>query len=165
MHPLNVKFLFRIVVDVDVPWLVGCIFWWLFQGDIPSHQKLLHKLEKFGIQGSVLQWVKAFLSNRTQAVVVDNARSSLHDVTSGVPQGSVLGPLLFRIFVDDIVDTFKHSEVRLFADDTKLFLRFKRGIVCSKLLEDLQKVSEWASQWQLSLALTKCLILPIRGNH
>ena len=88
--------------------------------DRVAHSRLLYKLNYYGIRGTVLQWLESFLHGRTQQVVVEGSRSSTCQVTSGVPQGSVLGPVLFLIYINDIVTNIK-SEIRLFADDILLF--------------------------------------------
>ena len=89
--------------------------------DKVSHQKLLLKLHNYGIRGPSLKWIQAFLSGRTQTVVLENEKSDTVPVTSGVPQGSVLGPILFLIYINDLPDSTR-SKVRLFADDTAIYL-------------------------------------------
>ena len=89
--------------------------------DKVSHQKLLLKLHRYGIRGPTLKWIQAFLSDRTQTVVIDNEKSATVPVTSGVTQGSVLGPILFLIYINDLPDKTR-SKVRLFADDTAIYL-------------------------------------------
>ena len=88
--------------------------------DRVPHQRLLRKLEFYGIQGKVLRWIESFLSGRTQQVVVEGEHSSVGPVTSGVPQGSVLGPTLFLIYINDLGEEIR-AKVRLFADDTILY--------------------------------------------
>ena len=89
--------------------------------DKVNHQKLLLKLHRYGIRGLSLKWIQAFLSGRTQTVVLENEKSDTVPVTSGVPQGSVLGPILFLIYINDLPDITR-SKVRLFADDTVIYL-------------------------------------------
>ena len=84
--------------------------------DKVAHSRLVQKLEFYGIRGKPLQWINSFLSNRTQQVVVEGSYSTPCKVTSGVPQGSVLGPTLFLIYINDLVTDIQ-STVRLFADD------------------------------------------------
>ena len=90
--------------------------------DIIPHRKLIHKLSSYGIRGQLLQWFASFLQNRTQSIVIDSMESSKVTVKSGVPQGSVIGPFLFNIYVNDLAD-WTECELFLFADDTKLFVR------------------------------------------
>ncbi|CAB4031048.1 Hypothetical predicted protein, partial [Paramuricea clavata] len=85
--------------------------------DSVPHDKLIFKLSQFGITGPLLDWFSDYLSGRKQRVVVDGFSSSYLDVTSGVPQGSIVGPLLFLIYVNDLPDAAKHSKVPMFADD------------------------------------------------
>ena len=91
--------------------------------DTVSHHTLIFKLESYGISGDLLAWIKAFLTNRLQRVQVDNCLSSLFNVISGVPQGNVLGPILFIIYINDISDFFTGSSVtvKLYANDAKLY--------------------------------------------
>ena len=84
--------------------------------DKVPHLRLLHKLEFYGIRGCLLNWIKSFLTNRTQQVVVEDSVSSSCEVTSGVLQGSVLGPALFLIYINDITENI-NSQICLFADD------------------------------------------------
>jgi len=93
--------------------------------DKVDHRLLLYKLNYYGIRGNTLGWINSFLSNRTQKVVVDGKMSEAIDVTSGVPQGSVLGPILFLIFINDIGDGLQ-SQARLFADDCLLYKKLKQ---------------------------------------
>ena len=85
------------------------------------HKGLLRKLESISIRGSLLSWVKNYLSERKQRVVINNSTSSWRDINVGVPQGSILGPLLFIVFINDIL-TDINSTIKLFADDTSLYL-------------------------------------------
>ena len=89
--------------------------------DKVGHERLLKKLSWYGIRGETNEWIRSFLSDRTQAVVVDGHTSSSAPVLSGVPQGSVLGPCLFLYYINDIAESL-NSTVRLFADDTMLYL-------------------------------------------
>ena len=85
--------------------------------DSVPHQRLLSKLNSYGISGKVLQWIATFLRDRKQRVVLNGYKSSWTNVLSGVPQGSVLGPLLFLIYINDLPDCIESSSAKIFADD------------------------------------------------
>ena len=102
-------------------------------GVVP-HQRLLHKLDQYGIRGTTLNWIQNFLTNRTRKVVVDGSSSESARVRSGVPQGTVLGSLLFLTYINDLPSTVS-SQVGLFADDCLLY----RPINCRADQEQLQR--------------------------
>ena len=131
--------------------------------DTVSHPKLLFKLKNLGVDGLILSWLECFLAGRTQRVTINDESSDSSPVKSGVPQGSVLGPLLFRIYIDDSPTVVRNCRVKLFADDTKLYIKGQRNLTNQQLLDDLERIVRWAKDWQLSLSLQKCAILPIRG--
>ena len=111
------------------------------------HKGLLYKLNSVGITGSLLQWFKDYLNDRKQRVVLPGANSNWSFVKAGVPQGSILGPLLFLLYINDIVESI-NSSIRLFADDTSLYIIVDSPIeAANKLNSDLQKVHDWATQW------------------
>ena len=85
------------------------------------HVGLLFKLSELGASEEVCQWAKSFLVSRTQRVVVDGVASECETVTSGVPQGSVLGPIFFLVYINDMAKCTNHSSIRLFADDTIIY--------------------------------------------
>ena len=88
--------------------------------DSVAHERLLQKVSAFGIRGSVLLWIRNFLTGRRQYVSINGESSSWKDVLSGVPQGSVLGPILFILYINDLPEIVS-STVKIFADDTKLY--------------------------------------------
>ncbi len=130
--------------------------------DTVSHKKLLSKLPSYGISGSTLRWLEAFLLNRQQRVVVDGTPSNWSPVTSGVPQGSVLGPLLFLLYVNDVTDLDLGGEIKLFADDMKpYYASMQKPFDFSPLASDLKQIAGWAEKNQLKLALEKSNVLHI----
>ena len=118
------------------------------------------KLTHCGINGKTLAWIAAFLHYRTQFVVVNGTHSTTTPVTSCVPQGSVLGPTLFLLFINDITQV-TNSQLRLFADDTVLYKTINSLHDHQVLQEDLLNVTKWASDWQMDFNVTKCHILCI----
>jgi hypothetical protein len=112
--------------------------------DTVPHKRLLKKLEQqAGVKGKVLQWIREYLSNRKQRVTVRGKTSEWRDVTSGVPQGSVLGPILFLIYVNDLpegIDSF----LSMFADDVKIIRRIMTDEDRQRLQDDLDKLEEWS---------------------
>ena len=117
--------------------------------DTVAHRRLLQKLDHYGIRGSMLQWLASWLTNRKQQVVVDGEFSSEVKVTSGVPQGTVLGPLMFLIYVNNIGKGIS-SRIRLFADDALLYREIKEQKDADTLQEDLKKLETWSTTWQMS---------------
>jgi hypothetical protein len=132
--------------------------------DCISHSKLLQKLSCYGIKGNLFFWISAFLSNRSQRVKINSSLSSSRQVTSGVCQGSVLGPLLFNVFINDITDLLDPSTTaKLFADDIKLYSSFS-NILPNCLQSQLNIIERWSSVWQMRISHSKCNILTI-GHH
>jgi hypothetical protein len=123
--------------------------------DSVSHVKLLKKLFGLGFVSFMLNWCKAFLSNRVQRVVIGENISSWKKVTSGVPQGSVLGPLLFVIFINDLSKKII-KDTKLYADDTKV-ISINRCQDDSKLLqEDINTLVKWSEEWLIKFNESKC---------
>ena len=110
------------------------------------HQRLLRKLDHYGVRGNTFDWIRAFLTHRTQQVTVEGATSDSVEVLSGVPQGTVLGPLLFLVFINDVPDCVQ-SKIRLFADDCILYRRIKNQNDCTILQDDLNSLAEWEKKW------------------
>ena len=111
--------------------------------DKVSHETLLLKLHRYGVRGHVLHWIKAFLAKRSQTVVLEGEKFSQVSVTSGVPQGSVLGPIVFLVFINGLPDPIR-SKVRLFADDTAIYLAVSNLEQAKLLKEDLDRLGEWS---------------------
>ena len=105
--------------------------------DKVPHRRLLKNLETYGISGNILECVTSFLSNRKQRVRVNSNHSKWADVISGIPQGSVLGPLLFVTYINDLPEKTKTSEIFLFADDMKMFKAIYSKADCKLLQEDI----------------------------
>ena len=131
--------------------------------DTVPHSKLLHKLEHYGIQGSILSWLQAFLTTRTTRTVVEGETSEEVHVESGVPQGTVLGPLLFLCHINDLPDAVK-SQVRLFADDCLLYRTIKSFEDHLTLQKDLDNLQTWATDWGMRFNAKKCYIMSIRNK-
>ena len=111
------------------------------------HKGLLYKLQTVGITGHLLQWFTDYLNNRKQRVVLPGVFSHWTDLKAGVPQGSILGPLLFLIYINDIVRNI-NSSIRLFADDTSLYIIVENPIQEATILNsDLSQIYTWASNW------------------
>ena len=107
------------------------------------HLRLSKKLEHYGINGLVHGWIKSWLMNRSQRVIIDNASSNEISVRSEVLQGTVLGPLMFPIYINDIGKNIT-SNLRLFSDDSLLYCAIDIPQDCLALQEDLEKLSQWS---------------------
>ena len=132
--------------------------------DKVQKKRLLQKLSAYGIEGKVLCWIEDFLSDRRMRIMVRGEYSEWVDVISGVPQGSVLGPILFLIYVNDIPEMVNCS-IKMFADDTKLFRTVKSIDDCNILQNDLDTLSQWTNEWLLSFNVDKCKVMHIGKNN
>ena len=134
--------------------------------DTVSHNELLFKLWHFGITGSLWMWFRAYLSDRYQFVSIGNSHSGILPVISGVPQGSILGPLLFLIYINDLPDKLSKSSLLLFADDAKCFMPISATSDCDSLQSELSSLADWSSLWKLSFNESKCCVLRFtRSQH
>ena len=114
------------------------------------HNGLIAKLSQIGIDGTLATFFKSYLSNRKQCVVLEGEKSTLLDIEAGVPQGSRLGPLLFIIYINDIIIDIE-SEILLFADDTTLLASGNDPAETSaQINRDLSKISEWSKKWKVT---------------
>ena len=117
-----------------------------------NHKILLQKLEHYGIRGKVLDWFRSHLSSRSQYIVVNGHSSEILPIRCGVPQGSVLGPLFFLIYVNDLLYVSKILKFYLFADDTSIYYDSENLITLQKTVNrELRKVRKWLEENRLSL--------------
>lgn len=123
--------------------------------DLVPHKFILHKLSALKIPPNVSGWLVDYLRSRTQAVVINGKLSDSTPVTSGVPQGSVLGPLLFLIFINDIVENVS-SSIRLYADDCVMYRAVRDSDECAALQEDIDRIASWCFTWGMELNVAKC---------
>ena len=128
--------------------------------DTVPHRRLLHKLESYGITGNLQRWINAFLSDRSQVVLVNGTKSQSAPVISGIPQGSVLGPLLFVIYINDLPERVD-SDVYLFADDTKILRQVSSADDAIMLQNDLDSLERWSNDWLLKFNADKCHVLTL----
>ena len=128
--------------------------------DSVPHRRLLLKLSACGVQERVLNWITDFLANRKQRVVVNGVKSSEANVTSGIPQGSVLGPLLFVIYINDLPRDLK-TTAKMFADDTKLYTRSDTETGPKDLQDDLDTLQDWSEKWLLRFHPQKCGVMKL----
>ena len=128
--------------------------------DKVPHSRLLYKLQFYGIRGRTNAWIKSFLSNRKQQVVLEGTKSDKDDVLSGVPQVTVLGPLLFLTYINDM-PSHTESDVRLFADDSLLYREIRNTNDSIQLQEDLNALESWEKKWLMRFSPSKCNVISI----
>ena len=113
------------------------------------HKGLLYKIKNFGIEGNLLNLIESFLSGRNQRVTINGQSSNWLPIKAGVPQGSILGPLFFLSYINDLPDGLL-SNVKLFADDTAIFSTVNTpNETANELMYDLEKIKNWATQWKM----------------
>ena len=133
--------------------------------DSVPHERLLLKLERHGIGGNLLLCFRNFLTNRKQRVVIQGSPSEWSPVISGTPQGTILGPILFLLYINDVSDNVK-SKIKLFADDTKIYREIKDPTIDTVILQsDLDSVSEWANKWKMHFNVSKCEVMRITHSR
>ena len=129
--------------------------------DSVPHERLIIKLAAYGINGKVLQWIRSFLAGRTQKVKVGKEESEETDVKSGIPQGSVLGPILFTVFINDLPESLS-CYCKIFADDTKIYNKATNGDL---IQEDLKSLQRWSDTWNLYFNVAKCHVMHIGARN
>ena len=133
--------------------------------DTVPHKRLVNVLKYHSIQDPVLSWIEAFLKDRKQRVLINGAPSTWHDVISGIPQGSVLGPVLYVAYINTLADAVTDSEVYMFADDTKMF----KGIFGEddelKLQQDLNQIHNWSQDSLMQYHPEKTSAMRITTNR
>ena len=132
--------------------------------DSVPHTRLFTKLEAYGLTEKLLGWLRSYLVGRRQKVVINGHSSTWCEVSSGVPQGSVLGPLLFNIYVNDIASQV-NSTILQFADDLKMFRVIHDVTDFNQLQEDIDSLVTWANKWQLRFNVSKCHLLHLGKLH
>ena len=133
--------------------------------DSVPHERLLLKLNLLGIDGNLPSWMRYVLTRQQQRVVINGVYSNWANVTSGVPQGLVLGPLLFLLYVNNLDTVIQHSTIKLFADDVLLYEIANNILDCAVLQEDLAAVTSWSDRWQLNVNPAKCEVLAITNKR
>ncbi len=128
------------------------------------HFKLLHRIKEIWIKGRLFEWIKQWLSYRQQRVVINYVTSEWTPVTSGVPQGSVLGPVLFIIYINDI-DLGLNNFISKFAVDTNIGNALLSEGDRWSLQEDLRKISDWSVKWEISFNINVSQILQVRSSN
>ena len=128
--------------------------------DKVAHEKLLLKLHFYGIRGNALNWIKDFLDNRNQSVLLNGSNSDSIPVSSGDPQGSVLGPILFLAYINDLPDQVR-SRVRLFADETAMFLALDMQNKSEILQKDLESLEKWEKLRDMNFNPSKCQVIHV----
>ena len=128
--------------------------------DKVPHNRLLIKMQRYGIRGKTLQWTESFLTQRKQRVVIDGKCSEWVNVDSSVPQGTVTGPLDFLMFINDLPEKLS-SNVKLFADDCIVYRKIAGSEDAGNLQKDLDMLTEWQSRWQMKFNAKKCYVLKI----
>ena len=126
--------------------------------DKVPHQRLISKLKSHGMGNSIINWIEHWLKDRRQRVVVDGEVTSWKSVLSGVPQGSVLGPILFLVYINDLEEGVT-GKILKFADDTKLFRKVKEIWDKQNLQDDIDKLVKWSEKWQMIFNFGKCKCL------
>jgi len=134
--------------------------------DKVPHHRLLEKLKRYGLHGKTVRWIKAFLCFRSQKVKINGAISQARPVLSGIPQGSVLGPLLFIIFINDLPKVCENlTKLFLFADDAKVYNTIHSEIDFIHLKISCQNIFDWAELWCMKLNINKCKVLSVVRNQ
>ena len=131
--------------------------------DSVPHERLLLKLNRYGIDRQLYLWFRNFLTNRRQRVQIRGSYSEWSPVISGVPQGSILGPIMFLIYVNDIPNIIT-STAKLFADDTKIYRQINKVVDSIALQSDLTALDLWADRWQVKFNPSKCEVMRITHN-
>ena len=129
--------------------------------DSVPHQRLLKKLKAYGIQGNIHRWIEDFLNARIQRVKVGNSYSKEANVSSGIPQGSILGPVLFTLFINDLPNNI-NSPCKIFADDTKIY---NTSVNKDNIQEDLATLEIWTETWNLYFNTLKCKVMYLGKNN
>jgi ribonuclease P/MRP protein subunit RPP40 len=159
------EFLEEVTVNLDEGKPVDVIYLDFSKAfDKVPHQRLYRKLLAHGIGGQILEWVKNWLTGRRQKVGVNKTYSGWENVISGVPQGSVLGPLLFLIYINDL-DVGIDSKLVKFADDTKLGRGVSTEQEVEVVREDLQRIFQWSLDWQMLFNTDKCTVMHMGRNN
>ena len=128
--------------------------------DKVPHKRLLSKLKSYKINGNIIKWIESFLLSRKQRVKINGVFSNWQNVLSGIPQGSVLGPLLFIIYINDLVEVCSQgSRLFLYADDAKIFKHISNDFDKVDLQSDLDSVKQWSDTWLLKLNEKKCKVI------
>jgi hypothetical protein len=134
--------------------------------DSVPHNLLLHKLKSFGICGKLHAWLTDYLTNRLQRVTLNGAESEWLPVTSGVPQGSILGPLLFILYINDLPDLLSPNTLcAIFADDTKIYRHINSHQDHIILQRDINNIHHWSTIWGLTFNKNKCTIISLKRNN
>ena len=151
---------------MDAGHFVGAVFLDLKKAfDTVCHPILINKLQSFGVGGLELDWFTSYLSNRKQITKVGTATSDMASVNFGVPQGSILGPLLFTLYINSLPSIVSICKVNLYADDTALFYAGKSLVdIDEKLTADMGKVAVWMEESRLTLNASKTKAM-LFGSH
>ena len=128
--------------------------------DSGPHIRPLSKLHSYGFRDPLIGWLKSFLIGRRQRVCVHDTVSMWHKVTSGIPHGSVLGPVLFLLYINDLRDNVA-SNVYMFADDTKIYRPMTSHEDTTILQDDLDCLQSWSAKWLLNFDLHRCKVMSI----